>query len=102
MFERIKQVILSANEVGIPIPLLRDNNTGKGSYTLTMFWISFNLAILLLAGKVTKVIGDVDYSNVLWLLGITGGLYLGRKTQQSSSGGISIDSQESKGPDNAR
>lgn len=67
------------NERGLPLPLLRDNKTGKGSYTLTMFWVSFNVAIITLVGKVTKLLGDVDYSNVLWLLGITGGFYMGRK-----------------------
>jgi hypothetical protein len=86
VFEQLKQIFLQANSEGIPLPLLRDNKTGKGSYTLTMFWMSFNLSILLLAGKITKLVGDVEYSNVLWLLGITGGMYLGRRTQESKTG----------------
>lgn len=73
------------NEKGLPLPLLRDNKTGKGSYTLTMFWVSFNIAIITLVGKVTKVLGEVDYSNVLWLLGITGGFYMGRKFKKDGT-----------------
>jgi hypothetical protein len=96
MFEKLKQIFLQSNSEGIPLPLLRDNKTGKGSYTLTMFWMSFNISILLLAGKVTKLVGDVDYNNVLWLLGITGGMYLGRKTQESKAG-ITVE-----GEDNAK
>ncbi len=70
--------------------MLRDPKTGKGSVTLTMFWIAFNVSLLTLAGKITKVLGDVDYSNVLWLLGLTGGMYLGRKFQTSKDG-VSVD-----------
>ena len=70
--------------------MLRDPKSGKGSVTLTMFWISFNVSLLTLAGKFTKVLGDVDYSNVLWLLGLTGGMYLGRKFQASKEG-VSVD-----------
>jgi hypothetical protein len=76
------------------MPLLRDNKTGKGSYTLTMFWMSFNLSIILLAGKVTKLVGDVDYSNVLWLLGLTGSFYLGRKIQGDGKK-MTIEQEES-------
>jgi hypothetical protein len=78
LLEKIKKLAHDANDKGIPIPLARDNRSGRGSYTLTMFWISFNVSILTLLGKVTNVVGDVEYSNVLWLLGITGSLYMGR------------------------
>jgi hypothetical protein len=94
MFEKIKDWMLKMNQEGFPLPMLMDPKTGKGSVTLTMFWISFNVALLTLAGKFTKVLGDVDYSNVLWLFGLTGGMYLGRKFQ-SSKEGLSID-QSSK------
>jgi hypothetical protein len=86
MFEKIKDWMLKMNQEGFPLPMLRDPKTGKGSVTLTMFWISFNVALLTLAGKFTKVLGDVDYSNVLWLFGLTGGMYLGRKFQSSKEG----------------
>jgi hypothetical protein len=95
MFEKIKNWLLRMNEEGIPLPMLRDPKNGKGSVTLTMFWISFNIAVLTLAGKITKVIGDVDYSNVLWLLGLTGGMYLGRKFQAGKdSVTVESDSKE--------
>ncbi len=75
----IKSAVNSANMDGIPVPTLRDPKTGKGSVTFTMVAVSFGVAILLLLGKVTKVVGEVDYSNVLWLLGITLSAYLGRR-----------------------
>jgi len=94
MLEKMKNWMLKMNQEGFPLPMLRDPKNGKGSVTLTMFWISFNVSLLTLAGKFTKIIGDVDYSNVLWLLGLTGGMYLGRKFQTSKEG-LSVE-QSSK------
>jgi len=91
MLEKIKSWMLKMNQEGFPIPMLKDPKTGKGSVTLTMYWIAFNIAILTLAGKITKIIGDVDYSNVLWLFGLTGGMYLGRK-YQTGKDSISVES----------
>ncbi len=81
--EWIKEKAVSANEDGIPIPLIRDQHMNGGSLPGTMFLISFNVALVTLAGKLTKYFGDVDYSNVLWLLGVTGSFWaieaLGKK-----------------------
>jgi hypothetical protein len=71
------------NKKGVPIPLARDPKTGKGSLTFTMSVVSFGVCIVLLAGKVTNILGDVDYDNALWLLGLTLSTYLGRQYQKN-------------------
>lgn len=81
LLNKLKDFANSANKDGIPVPTCRDPFTGRGSVTFTMVVISFGAAIALLLGKVTKVVGEVDYSNVLWLLGICLSAYLGRKFQ---------------------
>lgn len=81
MFERMKNYFLKLNEDGIPIPLLRDNVKGRGSWTFTFFVFSGLLSWLLLLGKVTKYTGEVNYVEVLGLVGLAGGLYLGRAVQ---------------------
>lgn len=91
MLEKIKNWLIRANEEGIPLPLLRDPVKNEGSYTLTMYFISFNLAALTLLGKVTKLVGDVEYSNVLWLYGMSASIYLGRKFQKSKDGNVTIE-----------
>lgn len=68
----IREKAVAANEDGIPIPLIRDQHMNGGTLPGTMFAVTFLVAILTLAAKVTKYFGEVDYSNVLWLLGITG------------------------------
>lgn len=75
-FLKLKEWLVRANDEGIPIPLIRDNNKDQGSLTATMFWIAFNVALLALIGKLTKYLGDIDYSNVLWLLGMTFGFWV--------------------------
>lgn len=99
MLEKFSQLMKNANEKGINIPLLRDATTGRGSVTLTMFWISFNIAILALIGKVSKLAGDIEYSSVIWFYAVTGAFYLGRKIQ-AGKGGVDLgdvaDSVEKK------
>lgn len=72
----IKDKAISMNEEGIPLPLIRDQHMNGGSLPGTMFFVSFNVALLTLIGKLTKYLGDVDYSNVLWLLGVTGSFWV--------------------------
>lgn len=93
MLDKFKTAMLRWNEEGLPIPLLRDGKK-QGSYTLTMMVISFNVAIIALFGKVTQLLGDVNYWEVLGLLGLTSGLYVGRKYQVSKDGKMSLDAQE--------
>lgn len=81
LIEKVKQVLSDANQSGVPVPTVRDPQTGKGSFTATMLVISFGASVLLLLGKITHYVGDVEYANVLWLLGISLSAYLGRKFQ---------------------
>lgn len=90
MKDKIKEMLDKLNKSGFPIPLLKDPKTDKGSLTMTMFWISFNLTILFALGKVSKVVGEVDFWEMLALTGMMGGFYLGRKYQTNKSGDISI------------
>ena len=89
ILENIKGLFSSTNKDGIPLPMVRDPKTGAGSLTATMVVTSFMICVILLGGKVTKLVGDVDYNNALWLLGISLGAYMGRKFT-SDSKGISV------------
>jgi hypothetical protein len=85
------------NSKGIPIPLARDPKTGVGSLTFTMAVLSFGICVLLLAGKIANLIGEVDYDNALWLLGLTLSTYLGRQFQKNGKQmGVSGSEQNQK------
>lgn len=83
MLDKIEKLLADMNSKGIPIPVVRDPKTGFGSLTATMVVVSFAVCLGLLAGKVTKVVGNVDYDNALWLLGLTLSTYLGRQYQKN-------------------
>ena len=59
--------------------MIQDPKTGKASVTLTMFIVSFTIAIIGLIGKVSNITGTITYSDIMWLYGLSGSFYLGRK-----------------------
>ena len=78
--ENLKAFFRKLNELGIPLPMLRDAKTGKSSVTLTMMVISFNIVAFGLVGKYAKGL-ELDLSQAMYLFLTTSGLYLGRKMQ---------------------
>lgn len=78
MLHNLKAIILALSSSGIPIPLLRDPKTQKGSISFTMLFMSFNIVLFGLIGKWSQHF-DIDLSNALTFFGITSGLYFGRK-----------------------
>lgn len=75
MLTRIYRFFVRLNEKGIPIPLIRDQHMNGGTLPGTMFFISFNVALLTLLGRIVKLVDGVDYSNVMWLMGLTGSFW---------------------------
>ncbi len=97
--DKIVEFFKKVNDNGIPLPLARDNATGKGSVSLTMLWISFNVALFLLLGKVTNLTGTVDYQSVLWFYGITASFFFGRKFQKTAKGDVIFEGKDEEKKD---
>lgn len=91
---KLKELIKRMNELGVPLPMLRDPVTGRASVTLTMMFLSFNTALFGQIGKVTKVLGDVDMSSAIVLFTTTAGLYLGRKFQTGENKEVTLSEKE--------
>jgi hypothetical protein len=85
ILNKIQDIVDSGNSAGIPLPLARDPKNGRGSVSLTLVFLSFNLVFFGLIGKVTRIIGDVDMTNALWLFGICTSLYFGRKISKDGN-----------------
>jgi hypothetical protein len=101
MLEKISELLKKANERGIILPLL--SNKGVGSYTLTCYWVSFNLCIVGLIGKWTDKL-NIEYSNVLWFYGVSAAIYLGRNFSSGKNGidvGGGSSSQSSEKEENS-
>lgn len=101
LFNKFRKFAIGLNENGVPLPLLRDNIKNRGSFPLTMFFISFNVALITLVGKITNFLGEVDYSNVLWLMGVTGSFWvaevMGKKISlDNTNKTLSLEGSEEK------
>lgn len=82
---KIKEFINKLNEKGIPVPLVKDPTRGP-SVSLTLVFISFNVWLASIIGKVTGLVGGMDSSQALNMFMVCAGLYWGRKLQASKDG----------------
>jgi hypothetical protein len=93
LINKIKGVIKSLNEKGIPTPIMRDMVSGKPSITYTMLVVSFAL-VTISSFKVGADTLGLNFKNCLELLSYVGIGYIGRKYQK---GDTTIQSESEKG-----
>ena len=74
------------NEAGIPVPLIHDPKSGQGSVSLTLVFLSFNMWLISVVGKIAGHLGGVNTNDCLNMFLACAGLYWGRKFQQSDAG----------------
>lgn len=75
-------IVNKANSAGIPIPLVRDAKTGLGSMSLTLVFLSFNVWLMSVIGKVAGHLGGMNPDQCLNMFLACAGLYWGRKFQK--------------------
>lgn len=90
MLEKWKSFVNSMNEKGIPIPLIRDPKSGA-SVSLTLVFISFNVWLVSIIGKVAGALGGMDPGACLQMFLACAGLYWGRKFQRDEKGAVSLE-----------
>jgi hypothetical protein len=83
MWDKVKSYIQKANELGIPLPVVRDPLTNKGSITCTLVVLS---SIMLIASLVTSKVSNSG-SFEFFLASIS--VYTARKMTNKS--GTTID-----------
>lgn len=91
LLEKWKTFVNDMNSKGIPVPMIRDGSTGKGSVSLTLVFISFNVWLVSIIGKAAGALGGMDPSQTLNMFMVCAGLYFGRKFQRDEKGGSSLD-----------
>ena len=85
MLEKWKEFVNKMNELGVPLPLIRDPKTGKGSVSLTLVFISFNTVLAGMIGKMSGFLGGVDLSQALNLFIASAALYFGRNLKSNAN-----------------
>lgn len=88
-----RRFVSQFNDPGVPVPVVEDPVTHKGSITATMVVVSFGLCALGVVGKYSKMLGDIDLTAAHSLLAISLSAYLGRQYQKS---------QQAKDPDDSK
>lgn len=88
--EKIKALIKTMQEKGIPVLFVRDPKTKEPSVSLTMVVVSFGLCVIGIIGKMGGY-WQIDINQSLNLLSISSALYWGRKF---SSGDKTVESPE--------
>jgi len=76
---KVKNFIASMNAKGVPLPMLRDPKSGVASVSLTMLFISFNVVLIGLLGKLAGKFGGIDIQSALYWFMVCAGLYFGRR-----------------------
>jgi hypothetical protein len=92
LIEKIKGVISTLNEKGIPTPIMRDMVTNKPSITYTMLLVSFTITVLA-SFKIGSDNLGLDFEQCLQLLSYVGIGYVGRKYQK---GDLTVEAKEEK------
>lgn len=92
MLETISQFLKKKNQEGFFLPTISDPKTGRGSVSLTLVFLSFNLCLVGIIGKWSKVL-DIDIGQAINLFMICAGLYWGRKFQTSKDG-VSVEAKD--------
>ncbi len=77
--------VAKMNSRGVPLPTIRDPKSGKGSVSLTLVFVSFNVVLVGLVGKWAGALGGIDLTQALNLFYACAALYFGRKFQRGSS-----------------
>lgn len=93
MIDKIKELFRRLNSKGFAIPMLRDPKTGDASVSLTMTVISFNVVLIGLVGKWSKMLGDIDVQGAIYWFITCSGLYFMRRVQGNGKD-ITLDTNE--------
>jgi hypothetical protein len=96
MFEKWKQFVSDMNSKGVPVPMIRDGKSGRGSVSLTLVFLSFNVWLVSIIGKASGALGGMDPSQTLNMFMVCSGLYFGRKFQKDKDGNMTVEGKEPK------
>lgn len=95
-FKLIRNFIIKyCSDSGVPVILLRDPKTGKGSVSLTLVFISFNIWLLSILGHASSFFGGIDVNQTFNMVLACFGLYFSRNFKAGTTKlEISGDSNE--------
>jgi len=91
LVDKVKGIIHSLNEKGVPTPIMRDMVSGQPSITYTMLLVSFSMCVLSSFKFGQEQLG-LQFEQCLQLLSFVGIGYIGRKYQK---GDLTVEGKDS-------
>jgi len=79
MLEQLKDLLEKLNSKGFPLPVLKDPLSQLPSVSLTLTFISFNIVVIGLIGKISGYLGGIDLDQSIVLFGVCASLYWSRR-----------------------
>lgn len=98
MLTNFREFVRKANNSGIPVPLVRDPKTGRGSVSLTLVFISNTIVLVGLLGKAANFFGGIDLTQALYWFGICVGIYFSR-TVVKNKDTVTLENKEKENND---
>jgi hypothetical protein len=77
IFKKWRQLVIVANDRGVPLPMVRDPQTLEGSVSLTLVCMSSFLVIVGIVGKAAGLIGGIDMNSAFNFFYASTTLYFG-------------------------
>jgi hypothetical protein len=91
--DKIKELFTKLNDVGLPVPMIRDCLTKEPSLTYTLTLIA---AVMVILGTIHATEGLVDYAKAVSLFQLVGGGYLVRQGMKHVAPLNSGDKEDNK------
>jgi hypothetical protein len=83
LWTKIQDMVQNLNAAGVPLPMVRDPKTGRGSVSLSLVVMSSVMVVLGLVGRWSGKLGTVDINNALEFFYASSALYFGRNWKTS-------------------
>jgi hypothetical protein len=95
-----KGFVSRMNQIGVPLPMVRDPKTGRGDVALTLVFLSSIWVQLGLIGKFANIFQGIDISQALNWFYACCALYWARKLSSDGKGKIDLgeSSEQKKDP----
>ena len=86
-----RKLVISCNDLGVPLPLIRDPKSKRGDVALTLVFLSSLYVQISLIGKITNKLEGIDTSSALnWFYSCCA-LYWARKVSVGKGGKVTLE-----------
>lgn len=91
--EKIRAYLEKLKTEGLVFPMLRDPIKKQPSVSLTILFISTNVVMAGMIGKLSGALGGIDLTQALYWFGMCAALYFGRSFSGDTGKNVNMDNK---------